>query len=448
MCTAVVVAARSTGLRALLAAVALLVPVAPAGAAPAERFTLENGLTVIVRSVDRGERIAIVTLFDVGEVHDPPGKSGLAHLVEHVYVTAGTPGREAAAAREWFARYGGQANAQTGADYTLIATVFPAADLDAEIAEAAERMGALRVGPADLEREVPRMKLELTNMYGGIPSLAAMNLARADVDPLPPEGRKGGVPAQIDTITVDEVRRALRERYRPDRATLVVVGPVETAVVRGAVERRFGDLEPGPPLPAPRPRPPARAGGVRSVTVSRAAPGVPAEGVAALAFRAPPPRDPSYPAFLTLAARLLRQEMPRFRGATGGVAPMTFAPVDDPALLVVAARVEDGQADDAAVAALRERVAAAIAIGPDDRPEPALAQMYFGLLLGLIEPPPATVAANPYTTALVLGRLHQLGIDPSALATALGAVTPDDLRRCAAEVLAPGRGAAVVVRPE
>ena len=50
--------------------------------AKVERFELDNGLTVILRPVTNSVLVACVTLFDVGELHDPPAKSGLGHLVE------------------------------------------------------------------------------------------------------------------------------------------------------------------------------------------------------------------------------------------------------------------------------------------------------------------------------------------------------------------------------
>src|SRR5262249_57946256 len=67
-----------------------LVPAADAGGeAPRRtRFRLENGLTVLLRPVRGSGDVALVVLYSVGGDHDPRGKSGLAHLIEHVSVTA------------------------------------------------------------------------------------------------------------------------------------------------------------------------------------------------------------------------------------------------------------------------------------------------------------------------------------------------------------------------
>jgi len=57
-----------------------------------ETYQLDNGLTVLLRPVPGAEQVAVVTLFDLGGEHDPGGKSGMAHLMEHLYCTAGASG--------------------------------------------------------------------------------------------------------------------------------------------------------------------------------------------------------------------------------------------------------------------------------------------------------------------------------------------------------------------
>ena len=66
--------------------------------------------------------------------HDPEGRSGLAHLIEHVYMSAAAGNEKARTSDEFMRRYPEGANAQTGNRYTVFATVFPATDLDRELA--------------------------------------------------------------------------------------------------------------------------------------------------------------------------------------------------------------------------------------------------------------------------------------------------------------------------
>ena len=111
----------------------------------AERVQLENGLTVIVRPIEGAKEIALVVLYKIGGDHDPKGRSGLAHMIEHVSITAAAGTGRARTAEEFFGRYRSGCNAQTGDRYTVVATVFPKADLKDELREAAARMGDLRL---------------------------------------------------------------------------------------------------------------------------------------------------------------------------------------------------------------------------------------------------------------------------------------------------------------
>ena len=153
---------------------------APRPAEPGtERFQLENGLTVILRPIRDAKTTALIVLYSIGSDHDPEGRSGLAHAVEHLYMTAAAGPEKARTAEEFARRYSDGANGQTGDRYTVFATVFPGKDLDQELADAAARMGSLRVTAADLERERPRLLEEVANMFGAFPALAALNNARS-----------------------------------------------------------------------------------------------------------------------------------------------------------------------------------------------------------------------------------------------------------------------------
>ena len=131
-------------------------------------------------------------MYSIGSDHDPEGRSGLAHAIEHLYVTAAAGDRKARTSEELFAKYPAGANGQTGDRYTVIATVFPKRELDHELGDAAARMVDLRVTAADLDRERPRLLEEVANMFEGFPALAAMNNARELVRPTP---RRAGTAA-------------------------------------------------------------------------------------------------------------------------------------------------------------------------------------------------------------------------------------------------------------
>src|SRR5262249_20184880 len=125
--------------------------------AATQQFQLDNGLTVMIRPIQGAGDVALLVLYKVGGDHDPRGRSGLAHLVEHLYITAAAGADPARTAEAFFQRYRAGCNAQTGDRYTVFATVFPKGDLEKELTEVAARIGDLRLTAADLDRQQPRL---------------------------------------------------------------------------------------------------------------------------------------------------------------------------------------------------------------------------------------------------------------------------------------------------
>ena len=210
-----------------------------APAAATGQFSLENGLTVRIRPISGAGDVALVVLYKVGGDHDPRGQSGLAHLVEHLYVTAAAGAEPARTAEAFFQRYRSGCNAQTGDRYTVVATVFPKGDLEKELTDAAARMGDLRITAADLDREKPRLLDEVANMFGRFPALGAVNIARELIRPTPQGGRKGGVPEHVQAITLDDVQAHWKRYYKPRNAIIVLAGAVDEATAR---QRGHGPL--------------------------------------------------------------------------------------------------------------------------------------------------------------------------------------------------------------
>src|SRR5437879_89267 len=103
--------------RALFIIAILTLSVEPATATPEPtRFTLPNGLRVILRPVQGAQNVVVVVQFDIGGNQDPPERSGLAHLIEHAYCTAAAGSTSARTAEQYMA---GGGNAQTGDDFTF-----------------------------------------------------------------------------------------------------------------------------------------------------------------------------------------------------------------------------------------------------------------------------------------------------------------------------------------
>jgi zinc protease len=409
------------------------------------RFRLDNGLRVILRPIRTAKQTALVVVYSVGGDHDPAGRSGLGHMVEHVYVTAAAGAEKARTAEEFARRYPDGANAQTGTRYTVVSTVFPAKDLDEELRDAAARMGDVRVTADDLGRERPRLLEELANMYGRIPALGALNNARELIRPSADGGHDGGQPAHIRAITPEEVQAHWARYYKPRNAILALAGAVDPKAARRAIEAHFAKLAAGEAAPAPPKPGTPKFGEVRELTVNSILPGA-GEPVACLAYVAPQPGDELYAPFLVLISRLWAGSA-KLGGDPSFGAPVHFTPMDDPDIVAVSASARRGET--AAKALARVEAFVAETVGPKlrDREAAAVGQE-LGFLLGTTDLPDEMLTQNPYGVAFSLARREQLGIDPAKLGRALEAVTDADLRRAAAEVFGPGRHAGVLVVPE
>ena len=268
-----------------------------------ERFQLDNGLKVILRPIQGARQTALTVVYSVGSDHDPEGRSGLAHWVEHFYVTASAGTAKARTAEEFARRYPDGANGQTGDRYTVIAAMFPKANLDEELRDAAARMIDLRITPADLDRERPRLLQEVGNMFGASPALAAMNQRpRARPGRRRTEGGTADQPDQLRAITVDDIRSFRNRYYKPRNAIVALAGDFDPAAARKMIEAQFAAIPAGDKAPTPHEPGKPKFGTVREVAVASPLPD--AEAMACLAYPAPQPGSDLYAPFLVLVSRL------------------------------------------------------------------------------------------------------------------------------------------------
>jgi zinc protease len=405
-------------------------------------YQLENGLTVLMRPVDRATETALVVLFSMGNEHDPAGQSGLAHLTEHIYVTAAAGDLPARTVYEFVQRYPNAWNAQTGDQYTVISTVFPADRLDDELSEAAARMNRLRVVPADVARETPRLVEEVRNMYAAIPTLATRNMVREMVRPAPAGGQRGGQPEHVGRLSAEQIQAWWKRYYKPRNAVLALAGKIDVTAARETIAKHFAELPPGDPAPNPRKPGKPQLGQTKRQAVTSVIPA--ARDEVCLGFAVPDPDDELFPPFLILAARL-QNAAPKLGGNpfTGDL-PVFFAPLDDWGLLYVRATVKEGETPDETVARLE--VAVSEIVGRELQPNDARwTNNTFGFILGTAPIPDAMLGQNLYGAAARIGRRVQLGIQATKLTRAIEAVTPDQLRRAADEYFAPNRRATAIV---
>jgi zinc protease len=204
-------------------------------------FTADNGLRVLAISEPDATQLHVTVRYDVGAAADPPGKAGLAHLVEHVLFEHHRDGAASIRSRlEAIATYVNGWTAVDGTAYVTRARPDRLRDILAlEAARLQTPCDAITDDDLAREREVVRNELRQGR--------TARHWARIAVETLLPAGHPyrttviGTEPA-LDAITRDDVCRFLAAYYAPSNAVVVVSGPVETDEVRAAVAATLGAI--------------------------------------------------------------------------------------------------------------------------------------------------------------------------------------------------------------
>ncbi len=410
--------------------------------------TLDNGLHVILRPVNTAHQTTVMTLYDIGELNDPDGQSGLAHLMEHLLVTSATDEVDAMSADEWFTLYRSQANAQTGLDYTVVAVSVPNNLVEPELKKAAARFTSLKITDDDIKRETPRLLAELEHMYDGAPALTAHNFARSHIDPAPAGARRGGQADDVRALTAEMIRARYTDYYGVNNAALIVVGEFDINAVAELIGESFADLPMGKELPAARAQAKADFGGRKKKSIKQTSVGEGPQGVVTLAFRAPDLTSDDYSAFLVLVPRLYQQLIMRGVSATSAMQPFIYTPLDDPGAVYISHPIQHHTEADAAVDALWECVAAATQSDPNAALDLSAFQYGYGPMLHVMRVPDRIVAMNTYGEALRLGRFRQLGLSSDKLREVITNLYPDTLNEAAAKLFNKERSFTAVVVAE
>jgi predicted Zn-dependent peptidase len=220
-------------------------------------YELENGLRVVV-SPDKVAPVAAVHLwYDVGSRHERPGRTGFAHLFEHL-MFEGSTSVEAGQHMRLVQDAGGMVNGTTSTERTNYTQTIPVEQLELLLFLEADRMAGLldRVTQESLDKQRGIVKNERRQRYDNQPYGTAFEQAIAL---LYPEGHPYhhmpiGSMADLDAARLEDVHEFFRTHYTPDNAVLAVVGDVEPDAVFALAEKHFG------PVPRGGPRPPAPDG--------------------------------------------------------------------------------------------------------------------------------------------------------------------------------------------
>jgi zinc protease len=213
--------------------------------------TLPNGLRVIALEDHSAPTVAIQVWYRVGSKDDPAGRSGFAHLFEHMMFksTKRMPNETIDRLTE---DVGGENNAFTADDVTVYHETVPSNHLQRLIWAEAERLGSLNVDVRNftLEREVVKEEFRqsvLAQPYGEFGEW----IQKASFAEHPYKRPTIGNIEELDASSLEEVRDFHATFYRPDNAVLVVAGDFEPAALQGWIDEYFGPL-PKPETPIPR----------------------------------------------------------------------------------------------------------------------------------------------------------------------------------------------------
>jgi len=243
---------------AVLATIAL--PAAAlAQAAPAiahEKYTLPNGLEVILAEDHSVPIVAVNTWFKVGSGDEVAGRTGFAHLFEHI-MFMGSENVPVGKFDQWLEAAGANNNGSTNADRTNYYEWLPANALPLALWLDADRMGKLLptmdLPKLDVQRDV--VKNERRQSYDNVPYGRAYETILAALYPAahPYAHSTIGSMTDLSAAALEDVKNFFRTYYAPNNATLSIVGDFQPDSVKKLVQLYFGNIPRGPALP-PRPQ--------------------------------------------------------------------------------------------------------------------------------------------------------------------------------------------------
>ena len=221
--------------------------------------TLANGLRVLSAPDHSSPTVAIQVWYHVGSKDDPEGRSGFAHLFEHMMFKS-TRNMKAEMMDRLTEDIGGENNAFTADDQTVYYLVVPSNYLQTLLWAEADRLAGLNVDEANFksEREVVKEEYRqsvLAPPYGRFDYLLQQKSFAAHPYKRPTIGSM----EDLDTASLADVQAFHATFYRPDNATLVVVGDFDQKQLDAWIDKYFGPIpKPATPLPRVTVREPAR----------------------------------------------------------------------------------------------------------------------------------------------------------------------------------------------
>ncbi len=237
-----------------------------ARAEPAMDVTLANGLRVVVQEDHRSPDVVVQVWYKVGSIDELAGKTGLAHVLEHL-MFRGTLNVAPGDFANRITAAGGRINAFTSYHYTAFSEQLPSDKLDLAFRLEADRMRNLTISEAEFSREMQAVLAERKWRIDDNPHALVRERLMAAAFPDWPIGHPViGWKGDLDALQAADARAWYGRWYAPNAAILVVVGDVDASAVFQQARRYFGLLSPIA-LPERELRLRAGVGGPRRIVV-------------------------------------------------------------------------------------------------------------------------------------------------------------------------------------
>lgn len=236
-------------MRSALTFITLAMTSALALAAP-ERYTLDNGATVVLDPTPDTGVVAIIAAYDTGFLDDPAALPQAAHLVEHLRCTSATESWDAGVSFVRLNELGG-ANAETLASLTYYDMILPSNHLELGLRVEQERLSSLRVTREDIAREGPRAGAELAGVDAHPQRLVGKFALMAIAQGWTHNAAHVNLQTALGQAPIGDLRPSLT-RHTPQSLTLLVVGDFDINDAKGHIANTIGAL---PRAEAPPPAP-------------------------------------------------------------------------------------------------------------------------------------------------------------------------------------------------
>ena len=216
-----------------------------------EQFTLANGLRVILSEDHAVPVVSVAVYFDVGSRNEREGRTGFAHLFEHM-MFQGSENVPKAGHFQYIFNNGGTMNGTTSSERTNYYETLPANQLPLALWLESDRMRSLKVTQENLDNQRDAVKEEKRLNYDNRPYSNAFLRLNELVYKNPANAHSTiGSMEDLDDATIDDVREFFRIYYAPNNAVLAVCGDFDSGEARSLVEKYFASI---PAQPSLRPR--------------------------------------------------------------------------------------------------------------------------------------------------------------------------------------------------